>query len=100
MTDGGAMAGFFSKLMRKALGIPAPAAPASRAVVQQQLQQQAQKIMTPERQELLRRAMEIQGAKQKIFDALSDDKKKELVALAMRSALKDRPATAAPKRRG
>ena len=94
------MAGFFSKLMRKALGMPAPAAPVSRAAAQQQLQQQAQKIMTPERQELLRRAMEIQGAKQKIFDALSDDKKQELVAMAMRKALNERPAGAAPKRRG
>ena len=93
------MAGFFSKLMQKALGIPAPAAPVSRAVVQQQLQQQAQKIVTPERQELIRRAIEIQGAKQKIFDALSDEKKKVLVALAMRKALNERPAAPAPKKR-
>jgi hypothetical protein len=94
------MAGFLATLMRKVLGIPAPAAPVSRAAAQQQLQQQAQKIMTPEREELLRRAMEIQGAKQKIFDALSDDKKQELVAMVMRKALNERPATAAPKRRG
>jgi hypothetical protein len=94
------MAGFFSSLMRKALGVPAPTAPVSREAARQQVQQQAQKIMTPVRQALLRKAMEIQGAKQKIFDALSDEKKQELVAMTMRKALSERSAApAAAKRR-
>jgi hypothetical protein len=94
------MAGFFSSLMRKALGVPAPAVPVSREAARQQVQQQAQRIMTPERQELLRRAMEVQSAKQKIFDALSDEKKQELVAMTMRKALNERPAAPASKKRG
>jgi hypothetical protein len=92
------MAGFFVTLMRKTLGLPTPA-PAPSAAVRPQVQQAAQKIMTPERQELLRRAMEIQGAKQKIFDALSDEKKQELVAMTMRKALNERPAAQPSKRR-
>jgi hypothetical protein len=88
------MAGFFARLFGK----PAAAPAAVRAAARQQVQQQAERIMTPERQELLRRAMEIQSAKQKIFDALSDEKKQELVAMTMRKALNERPAAAPPKR--
>ena len=88
------MAGFFAKLFGKSPAAPAP----DRAAQRQQVQQQAEKIMTPERQALLRRAMEIQSAKQKIFDALSDEKKRELVAMTMRKALNERPAAAPQKR--
>lgn len=44
-------------------------------------------VATPERQELLRRAMEVRRAKQKILADLSDEERQKLVALAMKKLL-------------
>ena len=53
------------------------------------MQQQAEGLMTPERAELLRRAMEVRRAKQTIFADLSDEQRQKLVAVAIRKLLNE-----------
>ncbi len=53
------------------------------------IQARMQDIATPERQELLRRAMEVRRAKQQILADLSDEDRQKLVALAMKKLLRE-----------
>lgn len=46
-----------------------------------------QREMTPERQELIRQAMEVQRAQAKILDDLKDEDKQKLYALALKTLL-------------
>jgi hypothetical protein len=47
------------------------------------------RVMTPERQELIRKAMEVQRAKSQIFDDLKDVDKQRLYALAVKKLLRE-----------
>ncbi len=47
------------------------------------------KVMTPERQELIRGAMKIHRAKMKILDDLSDEDKKKLYVAAVKAFLRE-----------
>lgn len=55
----------------------------------QQIQQSVNAAMTPERTELIRRALEIQKAKSKILDDLNDADKRKLYALAIKKLLRE-----------
>ncbi|MBK1666406.1 hypothetical protein CKO10_18395, partial [Rhodospirillum rubrum] len=46
-------------------------------------------LMTPERAELIRKAMQVHGAKQKILANLSDEQRQRLVMTAMRTLLNE-----------
>lgn len=48
-------------------------------------------LMTPERAELIRHAMEIRSAKQTIFADLNDEQKQKLVAFALKKLLHEDP---------
>ncbi|MBY0431425.1 MAG: hypothetical protein K2Q10_09520 [Rhodospirillales bacterium] len=53
------------------------------------MQKQVGEMVTPERAELLRNAMQVAKAKQKILAHLSDDQRQQLVALAMKQLLNE-----------
>ncbi|MFN3077287.1 MAG: hypothetical protein ABT940_10480 [Alphaproteobacteria bacterium] len=55
------------------------------------MQAGAQHMMTPERAELIRHAMEIRRAKQAIFVDLNDEQKQRLVALALKKLMHETP---------
>lgn len=46
-------------------------------------------VMTPERAELIRQAMQVRKAKQAIFADLSDEQRQKLVAVAMKKLLNE-----------
>lgn len=52
-----------------------------------QVQAQAAQIVTPDRAELIRRAMEVRAAKQSLLADLNDEDRAKLVATAMRAFL-------------
>lgn len=52
-----------------------------------QAQAQAAQIVTPDRAELIRRAMEVRAAKQSLLADLNDEDRAKLVATAMRAFL-------------
>ena len=54
------------------------------------IRESAQRVMTPERQELIRRAMELQRAKSKIFNDLNDDQKREAIAMMLKGMLNEK----------
>lgn len=51
------------------------------------LQEQVRGVMTPERQELIRQAMQVQRAKQQIMADLKDEDRRRLYALAVKKLL-------------
>jgi hypothetical protein len=55
----------------------------------QQVQHSVDVAMTPERRELIRRAMEVQRARSKILDDLNDENKRKLYALAIKTLLRE-----------
>ena len=55
----------------------------------QDLEETAGRVMTPERQELIRQAMAVQRAKTKIFEDLKDEDKQKLYALAVKTLLRE-----------
>lgn len=59
----------------------------------QDLKDTVGRVMTPERQELIRQAMAVQRAKSKIFDDLKDADKQKLYALAIKKLLREEPDT-------
>ncbi len=89
------MFGFLKELFNpETIGKPRPqrkkgAAPNSRQAQIEAMQQQAEGLMTPEREELLRRAMEVRRAKQTIFADLNDEQKQKLVAVAIKKLLNE-----------
>jgi len=64
-----------------------PLDPESREAHIQSIKENMEKVITPEREELIRNAMAIQKAKSQIFDDLDDEQKKKLYALAMKALL-------------
>lgn len=67
---------------------PAKAAEGKAAAIAE-LQSQAKDLVTPERAELIRRAMEVRAAKQTILADLSDESRAKLVATAMKALLNE-----------
>lgn len=59
----------------------------SRADQIKQIQAAGKGMMTPERAELIRNALEVRKAKAKIFDDLNDEQKRKLYALAVKTFL-------------
>lgn len=91
---GRSLAGLFltesaqSALKEKARTRKAPTAN-DRADELAELHAQAQDIVTPERAELIRQAMEIRRAKQQILADLGDEDRRKLVAAAVKRLLKE-----------
>lgn len=54
-------------------------------------QQAVQAVMTPERAELIRRAMQTRAAKQKLLDTLNDESRAQLVATTILAFLDEEP---------
>ena len=63
--------------------------PSDRERNMQELQENIGRVMTPERQELIRNAMAVQRAKAKILDDLNDVDKQKLYALAVKNLLRE-----------
>lgn len=55
------------------------------------MQALSQGLMTEDRAELIKNAMQIRRAKQTVLDALSDEQKEQLVALALKALLNEDP---------
>ena len=53
----------------------------------EELRETVDRVMTPERRELIQKAMEVQRAKAKIFDDLNDETKRKLYAIAIKNLL-------------
>ena len=53
------------------------------------LRETVDRVMTPERRELIKRAMEVQRAKSKILDDLNDEDKRRLYAFAIKNLLRE-----------
>ena len=70
------------------VGQPAPDAK-EQAIAEAQAQAQAAQIVTPDRAELIRRAMEVRAAKQSLLADLNDEDRAKLVATAMRAFLSE-----------
>ncbi len=89
------MFGFLRELFNpETIGKPRPqraknAPPTDREAQISAMQQQAEGLMTPERAELLRRAMEVRRAKQTILADLSDTQRQKLVAVALKKLLNE-----------
>ncbi|MBF0333372.1 MAG: hypothetical protein HQL40_06955 [Alphaproteobacteria bacterium] len=66
-----------------------PASPRDRALAQAQAQ--AKSLITPDRAELIRKAMEVHRAKTKIFEGLDEESKQKLVLMAMKRLLNEDP---------
>ena len=66
----------------------APAA-GSREELIREAQAKAEDLVTPDRAELIRRAMEVRKAKQTILADLSDEDRQRLVAAAMKRLLRE-----------
>ena len=66
-----------------------PAAPGSKEQAIADAQAQAAAIVTPDRAELIRRAMEVRAAKQTLLAELNEDDRAKLVATAMRAFLNE-----------
>lgn len=96
--------GTFGKAIRALfLGSPKKAAPGKgkakgqakagpkdpRAQALQQVRDAQERVMTPERAELLRHAMQVRKAKQAILADLNDEQRQKLVALAFRALLNE-----------
>ncbi len=60
-----------------------------RAEALRQVRESGAKVMTPERAELLRKAMEVHRAKQTVLADLSDEQRQKLVAMAIRQLLNE-----------
>lgn len=54
-----------------------------------ELRETVERVMTPERAELIRNAVEVQQAKAKIFADLNDEGKQKLYAQAIKSMLRE-----------
>lgn len=78
----------------KARKAESPASARDQAMAQAQAQAQA--LITPDRAELIRKAMEVHRAKTKIFEGLDDESKQKLVLMAMKRLLNEDP----PERKG
>ena len=57
----------------------------------QQIQDQGKELFTEDRRELIRNAMKVQAAKQKILADLSDEDRQKLVTAAMKNLLNEDP---------
>ena len=55
------------------------------------MQASGQNLVTPERAELIRKAMEVHHAKQTILADLKDENRQKLVAIAIKKLLNDKP---------
>lgn len=66
-----------------------PPATDARARALQQVRETQDRVMTPERAELLRNAMEVRKAKQQILADLNDEQRQKLVAVALRALLNE-----------
>lgn len=64
-----------------------PASARDRAVAE--IRRNQDKVMTPQRAELIRNAMEVHRAKKAILDDLDDEQKQKLVAMALRAFLNE-----------
>ncbi len=64
-----------------------PAAGRDAAIAQAQAKMKG--VMTPERAELIRQAMQVRKAKQTILADLSDEERQKLVALAMKKLMNE-----------
>ena len=53
------------------------------------IRENVDRVMTPERQELIRRAMELQRAKSQIFNSLNDEEKQKMVAQMIKGMLRE-----------
>jgi hypothetical protein len=61
----------------------------SRTEDMQALKENIGRVMTPERQELIRNAMAIQRSKAKVLDDLKDEDKQKLYAIAIKNLLRE-----------
>jgi hypothetical protein len=80
--------GFLSKLLRPQKAA-APAAP-SAAQLSAQREALAERLMTPERAELIARALEVQRSKQAVFKELADKVGQERMAEMIRRMMDQR----------
>lgn len=73
------------------MGAPIPGIPSDdpRQQAIAQVQAQAASLITPDRAELIRRAMEVRAAKQTLLADLNDEDRAKLVATAMRAFLNE-----------
>jgi len=61
----------------------------ARAQALDQIRASQDKVMTPEREQLIRQAMEVRRAKQAVLKDLDDEQRQKLVATAMRAFLNE-----------
>lgn len=80
--------GFLSKLLGASK--PPKAAPPTRGALAGQRQALAERLMTPERAELIARALEVQRAKQQVFKELADEVGQERMAEMIRRMMNQR----------
>ncbi|ABC21017.1 hypothetical protein [Rhodospirillum rubrum] len=73
----------------KAAAAPVAEAGSAREKALAQVRAAQGDLMTPERAELIRKAMQVHGAKQKILANLSDEQRQRLVMTAMRTLLNE-----------
>lgn len=67
-----------------------PAAPADpREQAMATIRANQQRVMTPEREELIRQAMQVRRAKQQILADLDDEQRQKLAAMAIRAFLNE-----------
>lgn len=102
----------FSKTLKGLFGSADPKKPAkpkggrdqapksARDQAVEQIRRNQNKVMTPERAELIRNAMEVHRAKKAILDDLDDEQKQKLVAMALRAFLNEGRDAEAPGKAG
>lgn len=84
------MFGFLKGLFGASGGKKRPVKPRSaREQALAQIRENQDKVMTPERAELIRNAMQVRRAKQQILADLSDEQRQKMALMAMRAFLNE-----------